>query len=57
MQHPERKAMTLSIADKDTTKPSLWQSEAAQQKTIALWHKLAKHYTKEEWIGGYDLVK
>lgn len=44
------------IADKDTTKPSLWQSEANQQKTIALWRKLAERYAGEEWIGGYDLL-
>lgn len=44
------------IADKDTTKPSLWQSEANQQKTIALWRKLAERYANEEWIGGYDLI-
>ncbi len=44
------------IADKDTTKPSLWQSEQNQQKTIALWRKLAERYAGEEWIGGYDLL-
>lgn len=44
------------IADRDTSKPSLWQSEANQQKTIALWRKLAERYANEEWIGGYDLL-
>jgi aryl-phospho-beta-D-glucosidase BglC (GH1 family) len=44
------------IADVDTLKPQLWESEANQQKTIALWKKLAERYADEEWIGGYDLI-
>lgn len=44
------------IADVDTTRPNLWQSEANQKKTIALWKKLADRYKSEEWIGGYDLI-
>jgi endoglucanase len=44
------------IADVDTLKPNLWQSEANMQKTIALWRKLAERYSSEEWIGGYDLI-
>jgi endoglucanase len=44
------------IADVDTTKPRLWESEANQQKTVALWAKLAARYSQEEWIGGYDLI-
>ncbi len=44
------------IADIDTLKPRLWQSEADQNKTIALWKKLADRYKNEEWIGGYDLI-
>jgi endoglucanase len=44
------------IADVDTLKPNLWQSEANRQKTIALWKKLAERYSNEEWIGGYDLI-
>lgn len=44
------------IADIDTLKPRLWQSEANQNKTIALWKKLAEKYKDEEWIGGYDLI-
>jgi endoglucanase len=46
----------IPIADRDTTKPSLWQSEANRNKTIALWRKLAQRYANEEWIGGYDLI-
>ena len=32
----------LNISDGDTTKPSLWENEANQQKTIALWKQLAQ---------------
>src|SRR5688572_18760306 len=46
----------VAIADRDSTKPFLWQNELNQQKTIALWEKLAKRYVNEEWIGGYDLI-
>jgi len=44
------------IADIDTLLPRLWQSNANQNKTIALWKKLAERYKDEEWIGGYDLI-
>jgi aryl-phospho-beta-D-glucosidase BglC (GH1 family) len=44
------------IADIDTLKPRLWESDANQKKTIALWKKLAERYKDEEWIGGYDLI-
>lgn len=46
----------LNISDRDDSKPSLWQSEANQQKTIALWKKLAERYKDEQWIGGYDIL-
>jgi aryl-phospho-beta-D-glucosidase BglC (GH1 family) len=46
----------LNISDRDPAKPSLWDSEANQQKTIALWRKLAEHYANEPWIGGYDII-
>ena len=46
----------ISISDRDSAKPSLWQSEANQQKTIALWKKLADRYKNEQWIGGYDIL-
>lgn len=45
-----------AISDRDTTKPSLWQSAANQEKTVALWKKLAERYANEPWIGGYDLI-
>jgi endoglucanase len=46
----------LNISDRDPLKPSLWDSEENQQKTIALWKKLAERYVNEPWIGGYDLI-
>ncbi|HEY0067192.1 MAG TPA: cellulase family glycosylhydrolase [Flavisolibacter sp.] len=46
----------IPISDRDTSRPSLWQSPAAQNKTIALWKELARRYANEEWIGGYDLI-
>jgi endoglucanase len=45
-----------AISDYDNTKPSLWESRANQEKTIALWRKLAERYASEPWIGGYDLI-
>lgn len=46
----------LNIADRDSTKPSLWQSEANKIKTIELWRKLASRYKNEAYIGGYDIL-
>ncbi len=45
-----------NISDYDTSKPSLWESEANQRKMIALWRKLANRYKDEPWIGGYDII-
>lgn len=45
-----------NISDNDKTKPSLWESEENQRKTIALWRKLADRYKNEPWIGGYDII-
>jgi len=46
----------LNIADRNPSKPSVWDSEANRQKTIALWKKLAERYVNEPWIGGYDII-
>lgn len=53
---PGGQGSDLNIADGDTTLPNLWQSEANQQKTIALWQKLAARYANEPAIGGYDII-
>lgn len=46
----------LNISDRDPSKPSLWESEANQQKTIALWKKLAQRYAIEPTIAAYDIL-
>jgi endoglucanase len=46
----------LNIADRDPSKPSLWDNEANRQKTVALWKKLAERYVNEPWIGAYDII-
>ncbi|WP_291942538.1 cellulase family glycosylhydrolase [Chitinophaga sp.] len=46
----------LPISDRHPERPSLWESEANRQKTIALWRKLAERYANEPWIGGYDII-
>ena len=45
-----------AISDRDTSQPSLWESEANKEKTISLWRELARRYVNEKWIGGYDLL-
>ncbi|NRB46599.1 MAG: carbohydrate-binding protein [Saprospiraceae bacterium] len=44
------------ISDRDEDKPSLWDSEANQDKTVALWQRIATRYVDEPWIAGYDLI-
>lgn len=46
----------LPISDRNGALPSLWESEANQKKTIALWKKLAERYANEPWIAGYDII-
>lgn len=46
----------LAISDRDPAKPSLWESEENQRKTVALWTRLAARYKDEPGIGGYDLI-
>ncbi|HXB92244.1 MAG TPA: cellulase family glycosylhydrolase, partial [Puia sp.] len=38
-----------NISDRDSTKPSLWDSEANRQKMIALWRRLAERYVNEPY--------
>ncbi|MET0636572.1 MAG: cellulase family glycosylhydrolase [Chitinophagaceae bacterium] len=53
---PNGQGNDLNISDRDPSKPSLWESKAAQAKTIALWRKLAERYANEPWIGAYDVL-
>jgi aryl-phospho-beta-D-glucosidase BglC (GH1 family) len=53
---PGGQGKDYKICDGDGAKPSLWDSDANRQKTIALWRKLAERYANDPWIGGYDLL-
>ncbi|MDH3323052.1 MAG: cellulase family glycosylhydrolase, partial [Flavobacteriaceae bacterium] len=53
---PGGQGANAAISDYDPSKPSLWESVDNQNKTIALWRKLAERYKDEPWIGGYDLL-
>ena len=53
---PGGQGRDANISDYDPARPSLWESEANQQKTVALWRKLAERYAAEPWIGGYGLL-
>lgn len=46
----------LPISDRNPDEPSLWQSQANQDKTVALWKELATRYANEPYIGGYDIL-
>lgn len=46
----------LAISNRNPNEPSLWESKANQEKTIALWTKLADRYSNETYIGGYDIL-
>ena len=45
-----------NINDYDPSKPSLWEDEENQRKTVALWEKFAERYVDNPWVGGYDLI-
>ncbi|MBK8492992.1 MAG: carbohydrate-binding protein [Saprospirales bacterium] len=44
------------ISDYDPSKPSLWESQANRDKTVALWKRLAERYVDEPWVAAYDLI-
>ena len=53
---PGGQGKDFNISDRDSTKPSLWESAANRQKLVALWRRLAERYANEPWIGGYDII-
>ena len=53
---PGGQGKNADISDYDPSKPSLWESQANKNKTVALWRKLAERYANEPWIGGYDIL-
>jgi hypothetical protein len=53
---PGGQGKDAAISDANPAKPTLWESDANKNKTIALWKKLAERYVNEPWVGGYDLI-
>jgi endoglucanase len=53
---PGGQGENADINDYDPSKPSLWESEANQAKTVALWRKLAERYANEPHLAAYDLI-
>lgn len=53
---PGGQGQDAAISDYDSTKPSLWESQANQTKMASLWKKLAERYVNEQWVAGYDLL-
>ncbi len=53
---PGGQGYETNISDYDPSKPSLWESQENKDKLIELWRKLAERYSKESWMGGYDLI-
>ncbi|MGV3696687.1 cellulase family glycosylhydrolase [Flavobacterium sp.] len=53
---PGGQGMDANISDYDTSKPSLWQSTANQDKIVAFWKKIAERYKDKTWIGAYDII-
>ncbi len=53
---PGGQGKDANISDYEESKPSVWESEENQKKTIALWKKLAERYKNEAWIAGYDII-
>jgi endoglucanase len=53
---PGGQGKDANISDYDTSKPSLWESTANQDKMVAFWKKIAERYKDNPWIGGYDII-
>lgn len=53
---PGGQGENADINDYNPAKPSLWESEANQKKTIELWRKLAERYKDEPVIAAYDMI-
>ena len=53
---PGGQGYNADISDYDSSKFSLWESVANQDKTVELWKRLSQRYKNEEWVAGYDLI-
>ncbi len=45
-----------NISDSDGIEARLWTDPANQDRTVAIWRKIAERYATSHWIGGYDLL-
>ena len=53
---PGGQGENADISDYDKDLPSLWQSEANQDKLVALWRVLAERYADEPTVAAYDII-
>ncbi|MEO0896986.1 MAG: carbohydrate-binding protein [Bacteroidota bacterium] len=53
---PGGQGQDAGISDYNPDLPSLWESQANRDKTVAIWRRLAERYKDEPWIAGYDLI-
>jgi endoglucanase len=53
---PGGQGKDANISDYDASKPSLWEGTANQDKTVALWEKLALRYKDSPWLGAFDII-
>ena len=53
---PGGQGYNSAINDYDPSKPSLFESAANQQKTVALWKKIAEIYANDTLFIGWDLI-
>ncbi len=53
---PGGQGMAQEISDYNPAYPSLWESQANRDKTVALWKRIAERYADEPAVGAYDLL-
>lgn len=53
---PGGQGRDMSITDYNISRPSLWESQDNQYKTLILWQALAYRYSENPWIAGYELL-
>ena len=53
---PGGQGMDRPISDRNPDLPSLWDSPANRDKSVALWRRLAERYADEPTVGGFDLL-
>ena len=53
---PGGQGISATINDRDTSQPSLWDSDTNKTMAVALWQHLAARYKDDTTVGGYDLL-